>query len=133
MGVHVGPQDVRQHQCIAGIGLAPSATMAVSISRGRQRIDRQDRPAAGDQRCDQQALGGLDRHRHLTSGARPELGERLQELAEALYVVADSQLCDHGAVVVDDRNIVVIVGPVDPAEHALTLSFNRWEPGIPAP
>jgi hypothetical protein len=34
-------------------------------------------------------------------------------------------LCDHGAVVVDDRNIVVIVGPVDPAEHALTLSSNR--------
>jgi hypothetical protein len=94
MGVHVGPQDVRQHQCIAGIGLASPATMAVSIARGRQRIDREDRPAAGDQRWHQQALGGLDRHRHLTSGARPELSERLQELAEALCVVADSQLCD---------------------------------------
>jgi hypothetical protein len=50
MAVGVGPQDVRQDQRVANVGLLARLAMPLSVASHRQRIDRKDREPCGLQR-----------------------------------------------------------------------------------
>jgi hypothetical protein len=47
----------------------------------------------------------------------PDLDQQLQQRAEPGRVVADPPPGQQGAVLVDQCNVVMVLGPVDPAEH----------------
>jgi hypothetical protein len=117
VGVHVGAQDVRQDQGVAGVGLLAADAVAVAVACGGQRVDCEDLAAAGAQDGDEQAVAGLDGDRYRALGAVAVLGQEVQELAVASCVVADARLCEQSAGVVDQGDVVVALRPGDAAEH----------------
>lgn len=87
------------------------------VSGGGQRVDGVDgatgRPEAGDE----QAAGGLDRHRYLLAEVVAVVSQEVEQLLQAGRVVADPGPAEELAVAVDHGDVVVVAGPVDPAEH----------------
>jgi hypothetical protein len=57
-----------------------------------------------------------------------DLGEQLCQRREPGEVVADPPLRQLPAAVVDDRDVVMTLGPIDPAEdfHVLCISVPGW-------
>ncbi|GAA5065402.1 hypothetical protein GCM10023336_46150 [Streptomyces similanensis] len=49
VGMHVGAQDVRQDQGVAGVGLLVADAVAITVAGGGERVDREDLAAAGAQ------------------------------------------------------------------------------------
>jgi hypothetical protein len=138
MGVPVGPQDIGQHDRVQRIRLRPRHSVAFPIASGRKGVDPIDVPAGGLQAGDQQPPRGLDRDRDqltptlalslvavLAAGA-VMLGEHGQQLGEPGRVVADPPLGHNRTVRGDQRDVVVVLGPVDPAGdlHRSVLSLS---------
>jgi hypothetical protein len=123
VGVPVGPQDVGQHDCVQRIRLRPRDPVAFPVASGRKGVDRVDVAPGGLQAGDQQPPGGLDRDRDQLTPALAlvvavggvMLGEHGQQLGEPDRVVTDPPLGDDGAVRGDQRDVVMVFGPVDPA------------------
>jgi hypothetical protein len=129
MGVPVGPQDVGQHDRVQRVRLRPRHSVAFPVASSRERVDRIDVAAGGLQTGDQQSPGGLDRDRDqrtptptlalslvaVLAAGGVMLGEHGQQLGEPGRVVADPPLGHDGAVRGDQRDVVVVFGPVDPA------------------
>jgi hypothetical protein len=114
---HVGAQNVGQHERVTGVGLAARDRVPVPIPRHGHRVDRVDRASGGAQTGHQQAVAGLDRHRDRCVGSVPGVGQQLQQGGEPGRVVTDSPFDQQGPVLVDQRYVVMVLGPVDPAEH----------------
>ncbi|GAA4936783.1 hypothetical protein GCM10023237_69010 [Streptomyces coeruleoprunus] len=53
VGVHVGAEDVGQDQGVAGVGLPAGDGVAVAVSGGGHRVDREHWPAARPQHGDE--------------------------------------------------------------------------------
>ena len=109
---------MREHERIAGVGLAPGDAVPIPVTRHRQRVDREHRPAGRTQRGDEQTAAGLYRHGNQLFAVVAVLGQHAEQLGEAGHVVTDPQLRQRLALVINQRDVVVIVGPVDPAEHS---------------
>jgi hypothetical protein len=62
-------------------------------------------------------VAGLDRHRDRIVRAVPGLDQQVQQCGEPGRIVVDPTLGHQGAVLVDQRDVVMVLGPVDPAEH----------------
>ena len=90
--------------------------MPVPVAGHRHRVDRVD-PAGGAQAGHQQAARCLDRHRDGVLGAVAVLGEQVQQPGQAGRVIADPRPGQQPAVPVDEGDVVVVFGPVDPAEY----------------
>jgi hypothetical protein len=99
------------------IGLRPRHRVAFPIAGHRQRVDRIHRPPRRPQRRDQQAAWGFDRDRDRGLGAITGSPNHFDELGEPAGVVGDAFLGDQLPVAVDDRDVVLGLGPVDPAEQ----------------
>jgi len=112
--VSVGAQNVGQHGGVAGIGLPACLAVSLPITRDRPRIDRVDGEPGTGQRHDQQVLVGLDRNRCVRRSAAV-LGDQLHDGSKASDVGADPCSGDDLAVVVDQRDVMVGLGPVDSA------------------
>jgi hypothetical protein len=93
----------------------------VAVAGDGHRVDREHRPAGGAQARHQQPAAGLDRDRDRRLGAVTGVGEQLQQERESGRVVADASLGDQLAVGVDEGHVVVVLGPVDTAEHCQAL------------
>jgi hypothetical protein len=89
----------------------------IAVARDRHRVDREHRASAGAQAGDQQPPVGLDRHRDRVFSVVAGLGQQLQQDREPRRVVADAPLRELFSVSVDQRDVVMILGPVDTAEH----------------
>lgn len=111
----VGAQDVRQHQGIARVGLLLRDPVPVAVAGGGERIDRIDFPGAGAQGRDEQALAGFDRHRDGVLGCVPMVGEQFHQVPVAGGVVGDPAFGQQLAGAVDNSDVMVAFGPVDPA------------------
>lgn len=93
------------------------------IASGRKGVDRVDVAPGGLQAGDQQPPGGLDRDRDQLTPALAlvvavggvMLSEHGQQLGEPGRVVADPPLGYNGAIRGDQRDVVMVLGPVDPA------------------
>jgi hypothetical protein len=97
------------------VGLLSRGRVPFPVPRHGHRIDREDRSAAAAQGGDQQTARGLDRHRDLVFGSVAVLGEQIQQLSVARCVVCDPQSRDEQAFRVDQRDVVVVLGPIYPA------------------
>ena len=91
--------------------------MPVPVAGDRHRVDGVDLAASGAQARDQQPAGCLDRYRDGLSGAVAVLGEQVEQGGQAGRVVADPAAGQQLAVPVHQGDVVVILGPVDAAEH----------------
>jgi len=81
----------------------------------------------GVQTGNQQAAAGLDRHRDRLFRRVTVVGQHIHKLPIAGGVIADAQLCFDAATAVDERHIVMVFRPVDPAEQfGQPRSFIRW-------
>lgn len=117
VGVHVGAQNVRKNQGVAGVGLLAADAVPVAVTGGGQRVDREDPAAASAQARDQEAVAGLDGHRYRIVWAVAVLSHEVQELVVAGRVVGDTGFGEQSAGVVDEGDVVVALCPVDTAEH----------------
>jgi hypothetical protein len=97
----------------------------VAVAGGSKRVDREDLAATGPQDCDEQASAGLDGHRHRRLRAVTVLGQELQQHPVTGRVIADPPLGQQFAGLVDQRDVVVPLCRVDPAEHSHTFSHPR--------
>ena len=125
--VPVGPQQIRQHQRISCIGLCARDGIPVPISVDRLRVDRKHPVTRPSQRRDQQPAVGLQPD----IGHRRRLGMRTQQLTqrgEPGNVVGDPPLRQHRTIRVDDRDVVMMLGPVDPAIHHHPNPSSQLEP-----
>jgi hypothetical protein len=113
----VGAQNVGQHQRVAGIGLAPRDRVPIPIPRHRHRVDREHRAPGSAQAGHQQTPAGLDRHRDRRLLIIARVGQHLQQRGEPGRVVTDAALGQQGAILVDQRDVVMVLGAIDPAEH----------------
>ena len=102
--------------------LLPGHRMSFPISRHRHRIDRVDRrpPPAAPPR----AAHDLFRWPPESVGAVSVLGQQFNSAASP----AASSLMRHWPLAgraVDERNVVVALGPIDPAEHFQGMPLSR--------
>lgn len=118
--IAVGAHDLRQQQRVGGVGLGSGHGVPVAVTADRPRVDRIDPMPSGAKRCDQQAAVGLDRDVDRHQPLRVEMvGEQRAQRGEAGQVVGDAALGQQSPRRVDDRDVVVLLGPVDPAEDFL--------------
>lgn len=113
----VGAQNVRQHQGVAGVGLLARDRIPVPVARYSHRVDREHLPPCCPQASDEQAAVGLDRHGDALIFGIAGVGEQLHQGGESGGVVADPTLGDQGALAIDERHVVVLLGPVDATEN----------------
>jgi hypothetical protein len=132
VGVGVGAQNVGQHDRVAVVGLAPGDRVPVPVAGHRHRVDGVDLAAGGAQARGEQPARRLDRHRDRVLGAVAVLGEQAGQRGQPGRVVADPPPRQQLPADVDQGDVVVVFGPVDPAEHLHEFSFlvcccrSRW-------
>jgi hypothetical protein len=90
----------------------------------RQRVDREQLVAGRAQRHHQQPLRRLDRHRDRLLAAFGVFGQQLEHLTEAGRALRDAPPGHQHTLVVDQRDVVVALRPVDaaPDPHSPPLS-----------
>jgi len=122
-GDHAVVQPVRAHEVgerlgVAGVGLRARAHVALAVARQSQGVDRVEAVAGRDERLDEQAPIGLDADDHLVSIRRVRR-ERSMQSRHPREAVRDALPHQDRSCVVDDTDVVVGLGPVDPhVDHA---------------
>ena len=102
---------------VAVVGFPARDRVPVPVAGHRHRVDGVDLAAGGAQAGGQQAAGCLDRHRDRVLGGVAVLGEQAGQLGQPGRVVADPAAGQQPPVPVHHCDVVVILGPVDPAVH----------------
>jgi hypothetical protein len=115
VGVHVGAENVRQDQGVAGVGLLARHAVPIAVAGGRHRVDREHLALSSPQDRDQQASGGLDRDRDRILLRVSVLGKQIQQDLVPGRVVGDVPLGQQLAGVVDQGDVVGPFRPVDSA------------------
>jgi hypothetical protein len=124
----VGAQDVGEHHRIHEVGLGAGDLVAGAVSRCGQGVDRIDRPVCRPQRGHQQSAIGFDRHRYRSLGSVAGPGEQFEQPGEPGRVVADPGLGHHLAGLVEEGEVVVGLGPVDPTEQSQIFTIPSPSP-----
>lgn len=106
--------DICQHDRVCGIGFRSGHRIPGPVPRGGQRIDRVDHPATRTERGNPQAVIGFDPDRDQVLGGVAGFGECLEQSGEPGGVVADASAAHGVAQVVEDREVVMVFGPIDP-------------------
>ena len=89
------------------------------------------RPTRSDERRDKQTLGRLDRHRGQRIRSLPGRLQQLPQSGDPCRVVGYPRFANYNAIVVDDRNVVMVIGPVDPAGQAHSSPCHSRVDGTP--
>ena len=119
--VPVGADQVGQHLGIPAVGLRPRAAVPAAVAADGLWVDRIDLATGGQQRSDQQAPVGLNADRDLRRvlGMAGQQGVQLTHACQAVKDPTDGQ---HGAVLVQQAQVMVALAPVDPKEqHGVLL------------
>jgi hypothetical protein len=128
MVVAVGADHVGQDLGVAGVGLCPAGRVTVSIPRCRQRVDRIELVAGGDEGGHEQAPVGLDPDHHL--GRVIDMGaDQVVEPGDAVHALRETGLGQPLAFLVDHMHVVMGLSPVHPdQDHPHPSSLNRAPP-----
>jgi hypothetical protein len=102
--------------------------MPLEVTGQRLGVDGVDREAGGREGCDEQVLVGLDRDRGLL-GVAAVLGDQLEQRREPRKVGGHPPADDDLAVLIDQSDVVVGLGPVDAARERCSWHLRpsrRW-------
>ena len=113
----VDAQDIRQQLRIHTVRLGACNAMPLPVASDSQRVDRIDLPTSAPQTRDHQTARRLDRDRDGFVLVVAMLGEYLEQQLIAEVVVDDPPSGQHNPALVNERHVVVVFGPVGPAEH----------------
>jgi hypothetical protein len=115
--VEVGARNIGEQRCVTRIALLAGLPVALPVPGHRTRVDRVDGEPARPQRRDDQVLVGLDRdrNRHRVIAV---LSQQRHQLPEPTHPGIDLEAAQDPAGLVHDRDVVVGLGPVDPAGDA---------------
>jgi hypothetical protein len=122
--MRIGAQDVRQHDGIGVVGFLARHRRPLPVTGNGHRVDRIDRATGSPQRGHQQPTRCLDRDRDQIVFVLAGVGEQLQQLVEPRHGVRDSAFGNQPAVGIDQSDVVMVRGPIDPAGdqgHVLVL------------
>lgn len=122
MHVLVGAQDVRQYGRVPRVGLAPRLDVPLPISSHGSRIDRIDGEAGTGQGDDEQVLVRLDRYGRLFRAAAIRR-DQLDQRRVPGHICTDPGAGEDLALLVHQSDVVMVLGPVDPAGDAHASSF----------
>jgi hypothetical protein len=114
--VQVRAQDVREHRSIARVGFAPGLAGPFSITGHRPRVDRMHREPSLHRCDDKQVLVSFDRDRRVLDAATV-FGNQRKHGAESGYAGIDPSTGYQRAVIVDQRDVVMRLRPIDPARQ----------------
>jgi hypothetical protein len=123
--VRVGAQDVRQRHRVDVVALLARHRGAFAIPGHGQRVDRVDRSSGSAQHRDQQTTRCLDRHRDRLLRAVAGRSQHRHQLRKAVQALLDAPLADQRAVLVNQRDVVMALSPVDAAEHRHTYPLTQ--------
>ncbi len=125
MLVQVGAQHVRQQCGVAGVGLLARLPVPLPVASDRPWVDRKHCQAGCLQRHHDQVLVGLDRDRHRTRvvGVLGEQRHQLPEPGQACVNLASAQ---NLTALVQDGDVVMRLGPVDPARDLHMFPLARF-------
>ena len=135
VGRAVGTEDIGQQHSIGLVRLHARDTVALAIAGHGQWIDGIDGSPGGPQARHQQAARGLDRDRNGVFRVIALLSEQPEQLLIAIPIVRDALTGQQGASLINEGDVVVILRPIDPAEHRhaersfLRSAFTVNEPG----
>jgi hypothetical protein len=101
--------------------------MPLPVAGYGHRVDRVDRAAGRAKGGDQQPARCLNGHRNRVLGTVPDLGQQRDEFGEALDGLDDAPPGEELTFVVEQRDIVMPLGPVDPARDLI-----QAVPALPA-
>ena len=112
--VPVGAQDVGEDRGVDVVGLLTGLEVALPVPGDSARVDRVDGESGCPQREDEQVLVGL--HRHGSHVGRSAVSsDQLKEFGEAGNAGVDASALQHLPVLVHHHDVVVVLGPIDPA------------------
>lgn len=114
-GGPIGPQDVGQHRRVQVVGLLPADRVALSVAGGGHRVDGVDGSPGRPQTGDEETTRGLDGDRDRHVRAVPVCDQQVKERIQAGEIIGDPRLGDDDSLSVDQRDVMVITGPVDAA------------------
>jgi len=128
--VTIGPNQIREHLGIAGIGLGARGGAAISIPIHRHRVDREHPVPGGHQGAHEEPAIDLDAHDHLF-GLLGVIGDHLVEPHHSLHSLGDPTLGELCPPLIHQADVVVMLGPIDPDEDhsASSLADEHIEPG----
>lgn len=115
MVVAIGAHKVGQDLGVASIRLRLGWGVPVAVATGRHRVHGEDAVASGHQRTDEQPTVDLDPHHRIARLARM-VGDELMHPAYARDPIGHPGLGEHLAGVIDDADVVMGLGPIDPNE-----------------
>ena len=118
--VTVGAHDVGEHLGVTGVRFRSRGRVPIAIAVHRQRIDREHLVAGCDESADQQPTVELDPDDGLF-GFLDVVGDHLVELGDSLDTVCDPAPSEDRTFLIDDADIVMLLGPVDPDEDQTFL------------
>jgi hypothetical protein len=114
--VPVGAHQIGQHLGVRGIGLGPRQAVPIAVAADRQRVDRIDLVAGRDERAGQQPTVGLDPDHHLP-GHLGMLADQLVQPSDPGQVITDPAPGQDAAILGQDTEVMVSLGPIDPNEQ----------------
>jgi hypothetical protein len=93
--------------------------MPLPVAGYGHRVDRVDRAAGRAKGGDQQPARCLNGHRNRVLGTVPDLGQQRNEFGEALDGLDDAPPGEELTFMVEQRDVVMPLGPVDPARDLI--------------
>jgi len=115
--IGVGAHNVGKDHRISMVRLSPCDAVAPPVARHRQRIDRIHGSPRGPQAGHQKPAAGFDRRRDRFGGRVPMFGEQLQQHPQSRSVITDAPLDEQLAAIIDHRDVMVILRPIDPTKY----------------
>jgi hypothetical protein len=122
--VTVGADQIGKDLRVTGVGLRPRDVVPVAITRDRERVDRIELIARGDQRLHPQAAIGLDPDHDLMRSLSMS-GDDLMERADPRQSLRQPPTRQRLASFVHQMHIVMIFCPVVPDEQHRVVSPSR--------
>jgi hypothetical protein len=118
MRMRVGPKNVGQNDGIARIRLGSTRPVPIAIAGDGKWIDGVHPATGSEQSGHQEQVRALDGDRHRLINAFATLSEHAQKVGETCSVDAYPLYGEEVARFIDDSDIMVVFGPIDPARQA---------------
>jgi hypothetical protein len=117
------PDHLHEDLSIQRIGLRSGRTMLIAVLGDHLRVQQVHPISLREASLNQQPFRGFDPDTDRLPGVAPKILYLLDQLVKALRIIPDSNGCRRIVPLPTTRNIVVLIGPVNPNINHATISF----------